>query len=85
MLIERMLDKSSNASRIVDKLVGKGLANRVPSVNDRRAVDVFITKKGLQILESLDSDIVHVEEGIGKNLNREETFELNRLLDKLRG
>ncbi len=85
LLIERMLDKSSNASRIVDKLESKGLANRVTCANDRRAVDVFITKKGLEILDSLDSDIINVEEGISKNLNKKETDELNRLLDKLRG
>ncbi|MCP4725749.1 MAG: MarR family transcriptional regulator [bacterium] len=84
LLIERMLDKSSNASRIVDKLVSKGLADRVTSANDRRAVDVFITKKGLGILKSLDSDIINVEEGVSKNLNTKETNELNRLLDKLR-
>ncbi|MFC1492584.1 MarR family winged helix-turn-helix transcriptional regulator [candidate division KSB1 bacterium] len=85
LLIERMLDKSSNASRIVDKLKSKGLADRITSASDRRAVDVFITKKGLEILTSLDSDIINVEEGISKNLDNKETIELNRLLDKLRG
>src|SRR5258708_7664949 len=47
LLIERMLDKMSNASRLVDKLKEKGLVERKTSENDRRACDVMITKRGL--------------------------------------
>jgi DNA-binding MarR family transcriptional regulator len=83
LLIERMLDKTSNASRIVDKLEAKELVTRKQCPNDRRTVDVLITDKGLELLKEMDG----LEEGksIGlKNLTIEEAEELNRLLDKIR-
>ena len=54
LLIDRMLDKSSNASRIVDKLEAKGLVERRQCKNDRRAVDVLISEKGLELLDKID-------------------------------
>lgn len=84
LIIERMLDKMSNASRIVDKLVAKKLAERKACPNDRRCVDVIITEKGMKLLEKTDK-ITNEWENHFKNLNLKESKELNRLLDKLRG
>ena len=83
LLIERMLDKTSNASRIVDKLEAKGLVTRKQCPEDRRTVDVLITDKGLALLASMDS----VEGGTGTgiaHLSEDEALELSRLLDKIR-
>ncbi|MDH5608722.1 MAG: MarR family transcriptional regulator [Cyclobacteriaceae bacterium] len=84
LLIDRMLDKSSNASRIVDKLEAKELVTRKKNPVDRRAVDVFISEKGLEILAKLDIEIANWE---NKNiqLTDEESRHLNLLLDKFRG
>ncbi len=83
MLIERMLDKSSNASRIVDKLEVKGLVNRRQCPNDRRAVDVIITDKGLYLLSKMDAEMDEWESSFS-NFSEEECATLNTLLDKLR-
>ena len=84
LLIERMLDKMSNASRIVDKLVAKKLAERKSCKDDRRCVDVIISDKGLMLLEKIDKQEKEWESQFS-NLNAKEAKELNRLLDKLRG
>lgn len=80
-LIDRMLDKASNASRIVEKLRSKGLVERNVSAHDRRAVDVSITAKGLEILSRIDEVEPEFYFGVGK-LTVEEASMLNRLLDK---
>ncbi|MBL7902392.1 MAG: MarR family transcriptional regulator [Bacteroidia bacterium] len=81
---ERMLDRMSDASRIVDKLVAKGLVSRATSDEDRRSVDLTISEKGLDLLKKLDFvDDAGVE--VFKNLNEAELQSLNELLDKLRG
>lgn len=84
LLIERMLDKSSNASRIVDKLESKGLVERKQCLHDRRAVDVVISDEGLRLLSDIDYSMNQWEDRIN-NLSEEECRQLNRLLDKLRG
>jgi DNA-binding MarR family transcriptional regulator len=84
LLIERMLDKTSNASRIVDKLVAKELVTRQQCPNDRRTVDVLITQKGLDVLQEMDE----LEGGKGTGITRlteEEALQLSDLLDKIRG
>ena len=83
LLIDRMLDKSSNASRIVDRLEQKGLVSRKQCKDDRRAVDVYISDKGLQILSELDVKLKSFESGLSK-LSESEAETLNLLLDKLR-
>jgi len=83
LLIERMLDKTSNASRIVDKLEAKGLVTREQCPADRRTVDVLITEKGLALLKEMDG----IESGAGTgitNLTMQEAEQLNMLLDKIR-
>ncbi|WP_431212817.1 family 10 glycosylhydrolase [Puia sp. P3] len=80
---QRMLDKMSDTSRIVDRLVKKGLVKKTPNAEDRRLVDVVITTKGRKLLEKIDP----FEQDIDKymnNLSEEETRTLNLLLDKLR-
>ncbi len=83
LLIERMLDKTSNASRIVDKLEAKGLVTRKQCPEDRRTVDVLITDKGLALLKEMDEFEGGQKTGIA-NLTEKEAQELNRLLDKIR-
>ena len=83
LLIDRMLDKSSNASRIVDRLEQKGLVVRKQCANDRRAVDVFISDTGMKLLSELDVEMSKLEEHTN-NLSEEESSTLNFLLDKLR-
>ncbi len=83
LLIDRMLDKSSNASRIVDKLEEKELVIRSQCSEDRRAVDVLISKKGLQLLEKMDTDMDKWEASISK-ISEQEAETLNYLLDKMR-
>lgn len=84
LLIERMLDKMSNASRIVDRLLSKKLVERTTCPEDRRRVDVIITQKGLQLLEKIDAKDKEWNSQF-KKLNLKEAKELNDLLDKLRG
>ena len=83
-IIERMLDKMSNASRLVDKLLLKGLVKRTECPHDRRAVDVVITDSGLAILAELDNMQGEWEQKL-QNLTEDEAYSLSSLLDKLRG
>lgn len=83
LIIDRMLDRMSNASRIVDKLEQKGLVQRAQCKNDRRAVDVTITEKGLNLLEELDVKMATWESQI-KGISEEDAEQINTLLDKLR-
>lgn len=82
ILIARMMDKNSNASRLVDKLKVKGLVQRNPSQEDRRRVDVVLTEKGLKILEELNKIMDQTERIV--NLTDQEAILLSDLLDKLR-
>lgn len=80
---QRMLDKMSDTSRIVDRLVKKELAKKVVCKTDKRLVDVTITDKGKELLEKLDKYQDEMD-GILKNLTTEEAVNLNSLLDKIR-
>ncbi len=84
MIIDRMLDKSSNASRIVEKLRSKGLVARKACPSDRRRVDVKITESGQQMLMKATAMMEDQSSWIFDNLDDIEAKELNRLLDKLR-
>lgn len=84
LLRERMLDKMCDASRIVERLRIKNLLQRNPSSNDRRSVDIKISKKGLEMLEKIDKEIEALFADM-HNLNQDEIKLLNDLLDKLRG
>lgn len=84
LLKERMLDKMCDASRIVERLRLKEFLKRSQSENDKRSVDIFISQKGLDLLEIIDKDLEKFY-GIMHKLNKEEVSQLNTLLDKLRG
>ena len=84
LLIERMLDKSSNASRIVETLRKKGLVDRKECKADRRKVDVIINEKGLEVLEAASNEMNILHKDQKKALTTKEAEQLNNLLDKLR-
>lgn len=82
-IIDRMLDKMSNASRLVDKLFAKGYVSREQKVGNRRACDVTITPKGISFLADVTKSIKGIEKDMN-SLSEAEFDELNRLLDKIR-
>ncbi|MBE7177781.1 MAG: MarR family transcriptional regulator [Mucilaginibacter polytrichastri] len=84
LLKDRMLDKMSDASRITDRLVQKGLISRSVNEKDRRAVDILINDAGLELLARLDTE-VQTTSIVQQNITEEEAEMLNRLLDKVRG
>jgi len=81
---ERMIDKSSNTTRLVDKLIKKGWVKRSICEENRRKVEIIITTKGLEILKELDPLTEENNEKILKNLSEEQLVTLNNLLDTLR-
>ncbi len=83
LIKERMLDRMSDTSRIVDKLYTKKLLERNECPNDRRSVNVIISDKGLELLKSLDY-IDDLSKQSLKSLTTTEINTLNELLDKLR-
>jgi len=84
LIKDRMLDKMSNVSRLVEKLRMKRMVERQTCSNDRRAVDVVITDKGLKLLAELDELEADWHAQLGA-LDEREAEQLNDLLDKLRG
>ena len=80
----RMLDKSSNATRLVEKLRQKNLVRRDICANNRRQVDIAITQQVLALLQKVDDDSNEWVSAL-KSITRTEAKELNRILDKLRG
>lgn len=80
---ERMLDKMSDTSRIVDRLVLKSLVKKNICKSDRRLVDITITKKGEKLLEELDLRNEQMD-AVLNNLSEDDAKTLNQLLDKIR-
>lgn len=83
-LKDRMLDKQSDVSRIVDKLYDKGLVKRKENKIDRRQKDIEITNKGLDLLLNMDELEMQTDTALNK-LSIVEVEALNTLLDKIRG
>jgi len=83
LIRERMLDKMSDASRIVERLRLKGLVIREFGVRDKRSVEVTITDKGLKLLEDMQAE-VHQLESLLRHIDTQEISQLNDLLDKIR-
>jgi DNA-binding MarR family transcriptional regulator len=81
---ERMLDKMSDTSRIVDRLVLKGLVDKKTCPSDKRLVDISITEEGKKVLATIDQKEKEMMAVI-TNLNQGEMKMLNGLLDKMRG
>ena len=84
LLKERMLDKMSDASRLVERLLQKDLVDRKICPDDRRRAEVIITERGLNLLKELDQKDGEFDE-LFKNLNETEVKTANELLDKMRG
>ncbi len=82
-ITERMLDKMSNASRLVDKLLEKKLVLRRECPQDRRAVDVIILPAGLTLLEEIDQIQLEWEKNF-QRIDQEKMDTLNELLDEFR-
>jgi len=80
---QRMLDKMSDTSRIVDRLIKKELVQKIVCQTDRRLVDVTITEKGLNLLNMLDQATHELDSNLS-SLSVEEAEKMNLLLDKLR-
>jgi MarR family 2-MHQ and catechol resistance regulon transcriptional repressor len=80
---DRMIDKMSDTSRIVDRLITKGFVKKSTCKKDRRLVDVTITDKGLKLLEKLDRRQDEMD-GILGNISEKEAASLTKLLDKIR-
>lgn len=83
LLTERMIDKMSNTSRLVEKLTQKKMVDRKTCKTSRRQVDITLTEKGLKIVEDLNEKVDRYHKTINV-LSNEEAKELNALLDKLR-
>ncbi len=80
---ERMLDKESNASRLVDKLCQAGLTHRVQCPNDRRQVEISLTVKGDELLKKIKPEIDKLHGNIS-HIGEEHAKTCNELLDELR-
>jgi DNA-binding MarR family transcriptional regulator len=78
-----MLDKASDASRVVEGLRKRGLVQRELNSKDRRRVDVIITQKGLDLLKTIEKRSEEMDSFLS-NLNHEEIDQLNNLLEKMR-
>jgi DNA-binding MarR family transcriptional regulator len=79
-----MIAKTSNTTRLVDKLLLKGLVNREICEENRRKMEITITKNGMELLAELDPKIEAYEELFAQNLTSEELNLLNLLLEKYR-
>ena len=80
---ERMLDKMSDTSRIVERILKKGLVEKRVCPSDKRLVDVTISQKGIAVLEKIDKSNDRLD-SILQGLTTEEAAVLNQLLDKMR-
>jgi len=81
---ERMLARTSNTTRLVDKLLLKEFVTREVCPENRRKIEVLITQKGLDVLKELDPKVTVHEESFSKNLSADEINQLNQLLEKYR-
>jgi len=81
---DRMINKMSNTTRLVDKLILKSYVERFICENNRRKVEIFITNKGLELLSKLDPIVDDTEKNITNALSAEELQTLNSLINKLK-
>lgn len=81
---KRMIQKSSNITRIIDKLLSKGFVERKECVENRRKMDISITKKGLEHLKVLDKKVQSLHQPMMNNLNPDELKTLSNLIIKLK-
>jgi len=81
---ERMVAKTSNTTRLVDKLLLKELVTRNVCPDNRRKIEVMITQKGLDVLAELDPKVTEHENAMASEFSTEELEQLNTLLEKYR-
>ena len=81
---ERMIDATSDVSRMVDRMDRKGLVKRKPCTQDKRVTRVKITERGLSLLSQIDEHKAELDRVLGE-LGEKEASQLNQLLDKIRG
>ena len=79
-----MIDKMSNVSRLIDKLVDKKLVERRINKDDRRQADIQINQRGLDLISAIEKTEDDLKANF-KSLTEKEALQLNQLLDKLRG
>lgn len=82
---DRMIYRTSNTTRMVEKLRIKGYLLRQECPDNRRKVEIFITEDGLKLLDSIEPILINNSEQMFKNLSTEESIQLGNLLDQLRG
>jgi len=80
----RMMDKNSDVSRLLDRLIAKNLIEKSQCPNDKRAADVSIHENGLKLLEEIDRHVSELDTLVS-SLTEDEAAQLSQLLDKLRG
>lgn len=80
---ERMMDKMSDVSRIVERLRLQGYIQRVECPKDRRLVDVTITEKGLELLSNMDEKITELD-NLMRKISESDAQMINQFLDKIR-
>lgn len=85
LLSARMIDKMSNASRLVEKLRKKELVVRTECPKDRRRVDILLTDKGMTLVDAATHAINEQFSQYMKNISKEEAHTINELLDRMRG
>ena len=83
-ILERMLDRAPNATRLTDKLIAKGLVTRERCEEDRRVVYLRISEKGRMLLDSTDEDTDRMVRLVARKLSKPEAQAMNEVLDKLR-
>ena len=84
LIKSRMITSMPDISRLVDRIVTKGLVSREKNREDKRAVDLYITQKGIDLLGEIESDMM-MTDLLPNHLSEEEAFALSELLDKFRG
>ena len=80
---EQMIHKMSNTTRLIDKLIEGGYVNRFVCEKNRRKIEIFITKKGLELLNNLDKQLQTKEQFLLNDLDNNEKEELMQLLSKV--
>ena len=83
-LKNRMISDTSDISRLIDRIVAKGLVSRTKSDSDKRAVEILITPSGLALLKVIEEDML-LNDVLPNNLSAAEAIQLSELLDKFRG
>ena len=84
LLQERMIARTSNTTRLVDKLLLKSLVTREICPSNRRKMEIEITQKGLNVLTELEPKVRNQEVSLAQNITNEELITLNNLLEKYR-